>query len=118
MITSASFAGILVILYICDLKHDKDNQCLRIHTRKLRESTFKKLLPKNGATKPTKCYQSGKQVLFCPTGIDALQFDEVTTIMSANVSNLLEREGKLSAMEERTEKLQAGTHMFQVSDIK
>ena len=40
--------------------------------------------------------------------------EEVTTIMSANVSKLLEREGKLGSMEERAEKLQAGTQMFQV----
>ena len=40
--------------------------------------------------------------------------EEVTTIMSANVSKLLDREGKLGSMEERAEKLQAGTQMFQV----
>ena len=44
--------------------------------------------------------------------------EEVTTIMSANVSKLLEREGKLNSMEERAEKLQAGTQMFQVSKNK
>ena len=43
-----------------------------------------------------------------------LKVDEVTNIMSANVSKLLEREGKLAGMEERAERLQAGTQMFQV----
>ena len=41
----------------------------------------------------------------------------MTNIMSANVSKLLEREGKLGAMEERAEKLQAGTQMFQVGNL-
>ena len=34
--------------------------------------------------------------------------------MSANVSKMLEREGKLGSMEERAEALQAGTQLFQV----
>ena len=54
----------------------KNNQCLRSHTRALREITLKKLLPKNGSTKPTKCYQSGKPVLFRTYIIDALKVDE------------------------------------------
>ena len=39
--------------------------CINSHSRALRESTFKELLPKNGSKEPAKCNQSGKQVLFC-----------------------------------------------------
>ncbi len=40
------------------------------------------------------------------------QVDEVQNIMKANVDKVLERDGKLSQLEDRADRLQEGTEQF------
>lgn len=46
------------------------------------------------------------------------QVDEVQNIMRSNVEKVLERDGKLSSLENRAEHLQEGTEQFQRAAIK
>lgn len=44
--------------------------------------------------------------------------DEVQNIMRTNVEKVMEREGKLSHLEERADQLQAGTEQFHRAAVK
>ncbi len=46
------------------------------------------------------------------------QVDEVQNIMKANVEKVLERDGKLSQLEERADQLQEGTKQFHASAVR
>ena len=46
------------------------------------------------------------------------QVEEVTDLMRGNMNKLMEREGKLTDLEERADKLQSEGEMFQVHMIK
>ncbi len=46
------------------------------------------------------------------------QVDEVQNIMKENVEKVLERDGKLSALEDRAERLQEGTEQFHRSAVR
>jgi hypothetical protein len=46
------------------------------------------------------------------------QVDEVQNIMKANVEKVLERDGKLSQLEERADQLQEGTRQFHASAVR
>ena len=46
------------------------------------------------------------------------QVDEVQNIMKANVDKVLERDGKLSQLEERADRLQEGTEQFHRSAVR
>ena len=46
------------------------------------------------------------------------QVDEVQGIMASNVEKVLEREGKLSSLEERADKLHEGTEQFHKAAVR
>ena len=46
------------------------------------------------------------------------QVDEVQNIMKENVEKVLERDGKLSQLEDRAERLQEGTEQFQRNAVR
>ena len=46
------------------------------------------------------------------------QVDEVQGIMASNVEKVLEREGKLSQLEERADKLHEGTEQFHKAAVR
>ena len=55
-----------------------------------------------------------------PSNLEATrrQVDEVQNIMKENVEKVLERDGKLSQLEDRAERLQEGTEQFHKSSIR
>eukprot|EP00093_Oithona_nana_P001526 01526.XXX_5443_5108_1 [CDS] Oithona nana genome sequencing. len=46
------------------------------------------------------------------------QVSDVQNVMQSNVNKLMEREGKLSQLEERADQLQAGTEQFHRAAVK
>ena len=47
-----------------------------------------------------------------------VQVEQVTDIMRGNLDKIMEREGRLQDLELKADKLQAGSHQFQVENIQ